>query len=110
MERAIINLVTNAIKYSAPKSKINISIVSNKSFVGVKVRDEGKGINTEQQKKIFNPFFRSDKETSLKAEGTGLGLTIVKHILDAHNGKIDVESEVGKGSTFTIWFLAIKEE
>ena len=109
VERAIINLVTNAIKYSAPKSKINISIVSNKSFSGVQVRDEGKGINTEQQEKIFTPFFRSDNETALKAEGTGLGLTIVKHILDAHNGKIDVESEVGKGSIFTIWFPAIGE-
>ncbi|MEJ2588643.1 MAG: ATP-binding protein, partial [Deltaproteobacteria bacterium] len=71
--------------------KIKISIVSNKSFSGVQVKDEGNGMNTEQQKKIFTPFFRLDNETALKAEGTGLGLTIVKHILDAHNGKIDVE-------------------
>jgi two-component system phosphate regulon sensor histidine kinase PhoR len=66
-------------------------------------------MSREQQEKIFNPFYRSDKESSLKAEGTGLGLAIVKHIMDAHNGKIDVQSEVGKGSIFTLWFPVIKD-
>ena len=108
VERAIVNLVTNAIKYSYPKAKINVSIVSKDNLVGVQVKDEGEGINPEQKEKIFNPFYRSDDETLLKAKGTGLGLAIVKHIMDAHKGNIEVDSEVGKGSTFTIWFPAIK--
>ncbi|MEJ2104385.1 MAG: ATP-binding protein [Ignavibacteriaceae bacterium] len=110
VERAVVNLVTNAIKYSSPKAKTKVSILSKDDLVAVQVKDEGRGINREQQEKIFNPYYRSENETWLEAKGTGLGLTIVKHIIDAHNGKIDVESEVGKGSTFTIWFPAAKAE
>ena len=109
LERAIINLITNAIKYSHSQTTTTVSIVSDDGFAGVRVQDEGSGMSREQQEKIFNPFYRSDKESSLKAEGTGLGLAIVKHIMDAHNGKIDVRSEVGKGSIFTLWFPVIKD-
>ena len=110
LERAVINLITNAIKYSASQATTTVSIVSNNGFAGVRVQDEGQGISREQKEKIFNPFYRSDKESSLKAEGTGLGLAIVKHIMDAHNGKIEVESEVRKGSIFTLWFPVIEDE
>ena len=66
------------------------------------VKDNGIGITRKQRKKIFNRFYQADSTLSRHAEGTGLGLSIVKFILDAHKGRITVESEPGKGSTFTI--------
>ena len=110
VERAVVNLVTNAIKYSDPNSTTYVSIRSDDGFTGVEVKDEGKGISSKQKEKIFDPFYRSDKESLLKAEGTGLGLAIVKHIMESHQGKIQIKSEVGKGSTFTIWFPAVQAE
>ena len=110
VERALMNLLTNAVKYSPVNTKINVNFERLEDFVKVSVQDEGKGIPEEEFDKIFQPFYRSEKESSLKAEGTGLGLAIVKHIMDAHNGRVEVESEVGKGSTFTLWFPVIKDE
>jgi signal transduction histidine kinase len=75
----------------------------------VNVKDEGAGIADEDVKNIFDPFFRTKNTKIVKAEGTGLGLAIVKHIIDAHNGKIDVKSEISKGSTFSISF-PLREE
>ncbi len=109
VERAILNLITNAVKYSSPPASTHISIFSENNFVGVRVQDQGRGINQDKLDKIFEPFFRSDHEKTLKAEGTGLGLAIVKHIMDSHNGKIEVESEIDKGSIFTLWFPEVKD-
>ena len=110
VERAVINLLTNSIKYSDENASIDISVLSRNGFIGIKVRDSGKGMEQVQLGKIFEPYYRSEKEAELKEKGTGLGLAIVKHIMDAHNGKVEVESEVGKGSTFTLWFPEITDE
>ena len=110
VERAVINLLTNSIKYSDEYASISISILNQNGFTGISVRDSGKGMEKVQLGKIFEPYYRSEKEAELKEKGTGLGLAIVKHIMDAHNGKVEVESEVGKGSTFTLWFPEIIDE
>lgn len=110
IERATINLLTNSIKYSDEFATTKVSIFSRDGFIGIKVKDSGKGIEKTQLNKIFEPYYRSENEAELKEKGTGLGLAIVKHIIDAHNGKVEVDSEVGKGSTFTLWFPEIIDE
>jgi signal transduction histidine kinase len=109
IERAITNLITNAIKYSAGESKTTVTVKKVNSSAGVEVRDNGNGISNEDLNKIFEPFKRVKSVETKKIEGTGLGLAIVKHIMDAHNGRIEVESEIGKGSKFTLWFSLADE-
>jgi two-component system, OmpR family, phosphate regulon sensor histidine kinase PhoR len=104
VERAITNLLTNAIKYSSSERKTSVSVKKLNSLVAVEVKDEGRGISAEDLKNIFEPFKRVKAVEAKKIEGTGLGLAIVRHIMDAHNGRVEVESELGKGSKFTLWF------
>lgn len=96
-----INLIENAIKYSK-NPVIGISTVDHGSDIHISVQDNGIGIAREYQKKIFERFFRVPEGELHTAKGFGLGLNFVKKVIDAHSGKIEVESEVGKGSTFTI--------
>ena len=109
VERAITNLLTNAIKYSSSESKTTVSVKKFNGNAGVEVRDNGRGISKEDLKYIFEPFKRVKSIEVKKIEGTGLGLAIVKHIMDAHQGRIEVESEIGKGSKFTLWFPSANE-
>ena len=102
MEQALINLVDNAVKYSPENSPIEISVAKTDQVVEIQIRDNGNGIQPEHQSKIFNRFYRVDKARSRNEGGTGLGLAIVKHIVQYHNGKIDVESKKGSGSCFNI--------
>ncbi len=102
MEQAIINLVDNAVKYSDKGKPISIEIKQNKNFIDIYVKDRGRGIDKSHLKKIFNRFYRVDKARSRNQGGTGLGLAIVKHIVHYHNGKIDVSSKKGHGSSFKI--------
>jgi len=104
VEEAVLNLLSNAIKYSSVQTRSTISTFMQNDYAVVNVKDEGAGIADEDVKNIFDPFFRAKDTKIVKAEGTGLGLAIVKHIINAHNGKIDVKSEVGKGTTFSISF------
>jgi two-component system phosphate regulon sensor histidine kinase PhoR len=104
VERAITNLLTNAIKYSSPGSKTSVSVEKINGSARIEVKDEGKGISTEDLKNIFEPFRRAKSVETKNIEGTGLGLAIVKHIMDAHKGRIEVQSEPGKGSTFSLFF------
>lgn len=101
LERILINLVDNAIKYSEDGSEVLISCRVHSGDVIVMVRDQGVGIPVEDQKRIFERFYRVDKARSRQAGGTGLGLSIVKHLVRAQNGEIWVESTPGKGSTFS---------
>ncbi|MFN8242787.1 MAG: HAMP domain-containing sensor histidine kinase [Ferruginibacter sp.] len=98
---ALINLVENAIKY-APNPVIRISTADNGSDIAITVADNGIGIPRQFRKKIFDRFFRVPQGELHNTKGFGLGLNFVKKIIDAHNGKIEVESEPGKGSTFTV--------
>ena len=110
VERAIINILSNSIKYSDEYTSICISILNQNGFTGVVVKDSGRGITKIQLQKIFEPYYRSENEVELKEKGTGLGLAIVNHIMDAHNGKVEAESEPGKGSIFSLWFPELRNE
>ena len=109
VERAVTNLLTNAIKYSSAESKTILFVRKVKSNALIEVKDHGRGISDEDLKNIFEPFKRVKAVETKKIEGTGLGLAIVKHIMDAHQGKVEVESEIGKGSKFTLWFSLADE-
>lgn len=94
------NLLTNAIKYNQNEGSIFIQIAQSDQFTIVTFRDTGIGMSEEQASKIFERFYRVD--AARKKDGTGLGLSIVKHIIELHNGTIEAESEIQKGTTFTI--------
>jgi len=100
--QAIGNLVDNAIKYNQAGGAVTIATVAANSSVVVKVSDTGIGIPSKDLPRIFERFYRVDKSHSRRVGGTGLGLSIAKHIIAAHNGTISAESELGKGSVFTI--------
>lgn len=103
IEQAIINLVTNAIKYSKDNGSIKISITREENMVVIQVEDDGLGISKEDLPFIFEHFFRGEKSRSRQYGGTGLGLSIVKYIVEAHDGYINVKSELGRGSLFKIY-------
>jgi two-component system phosphate regulon sensor histidine kinase PhoR len=96
------NLLDNAIKYTPEGGCIAVVWRSNGAIAQIAVRDSGIGIKPEDQQRIFERFYRVDKARSRELGGTGLGLSIVKHLAQAMNGTVSVESEVGKGSTFTV--------
>ncbi len=102
LEQAVVNLIDNAIKYSAEGGKVFIEAKDDASGMRISVRDSGVGIPQEHLSRIFERFYRVDKGRSRKLGGTGLGLAIVKHIVAVHNGHVSVESTVGQGSKFTI--------
>ncbi len=98
--RVLLNLVSNAIKYT-DEGKVSIGFKVSEKQVSVLVKDSGLGIPKDLINRVFERFFRVDKSRSKERGGTGLGLAIVKHILEAHNSKVVVESNEGKGSTFS---------
>ncbi len=101
---SIINLIDNAMKYSRENKLIEIQTGMNENFVFVKIKDYGIGISIKNQKKIFDKFFRIQHGMVHNTKGAGLGLTIVKDIMDEHNGTITIDSKEGTGSTFTLNF------
>ena len=98
------NLVENAIKYNSPGGKVTIFTGYENGIPFLRVTDTGIGIPKEAQKRVFERFFRVDKSRSISTGGTGLGLAIVKHIVILHNAKINLTSEVGKGTEITVLF------
>lgn len=104
VESAILNLLTNASKYSCEESKTILSVTKVDNNAIVEVIDNGRGISSEDLKKVFEPFVRLRDDVTRKIEGTGLGLAIVKHIMDEHCGRIEIKSELGKGSSFSLYF------
>ncbi len=94
------NLLTNAIKYNQSGGSIFIKIAQTDGATIITFKDTGIGMSHEQASKVFERFYRVD--AARKKDGTGLGLSIVKHIIELHNGKIEVESEIQRGTTFTI--------
>lgn len=99
---AILNLLTNAQKYGGEPPVIQLSVESHKRQVCILVRDNGHGIPLAEHKRIFQKFYRVDDRLSRMREGSGLGLAIVKYVMRAHGGRVDVESQPGKGSVFTL--------
>jgi signal transduction histidine kinase len=99
---ALTNLLDNAIKYSDDVKEIKVSITQSVRFVAVSVSDRGIGIAADEQEKIFEKFYRIGAGLVHDVKGSGLGLSLVKHIVMAHHGRITVRSKPGEGSTFTI--------
>lgn len=101
LKQVVINLVDNAVKYTVEGGEVTISTEKSEAGVRISVIDNGCGIPEEHLQHIFKRFYRVDKARSRDVGGTGLGLAIVKHIIEAHGSKVEVESEVGKGSRFS---------
>jgi two-component system phosphate regulon sensor histidine kinase PhoR len=108
LEQAVDNLLDNAIKYSDPGEEVLITARAVAGEVLISVTDHGCGIDRDHLPRLFERFYRVDKARSRKLGGTGLGLAIVKHIVQAHGGKVFVQSTPGKGSTFTIHLPSVK--
>jgi len=104
LKQALTNLIDNAIKYSADNKEINIELIDMDQEVEIQVRDKGIGIPVKDQPKIFEKFYRHPEACRHQPQGVGLGLKVVKHIMEAHRGEIRVESQPGRGSTFSLIF------
>jgi len=104
IDQVLRNLVTNAIKYIPDGKEIHIKWEYNTDGVILRVRDNGPGIPKEHHDRLFERFYRIDKGRSRDRGGTGLGLAIVKHIVMAHGGRVELKSEMGKGSEFICYF------
>lgn len=104
LKQLFLNLLDNAIKYTPEGGKVTISVRQEKEGVRIKIQDTGRGIAADQIDRIFDRFYRADK--SRAGQGFGLGLSIVKSVVDAHGGKIGVESSPGLGTAFIVFFPA----
>jgi signal transduction histidine kinase len=102
MVTVLINLLDNAYKYSYDNKQIELRVTPENSLVCFYVSDKGRGMSRRATRKIFDRFYQADRSLSRQAEGCGLGLSIAKFIVDAHKGKISVESKPGKGTTFSV--------
>ncbi|MCE7990061.1 MAG: sensor histidine kinase [Caldilinea sp. CFX5] len=103
LRQLLLNLTDNAIKYTPEGGAVTLSLTNEEGWVRIAVRDTGIGIHPDNQERIFERFYRTDKARSRELGGSGLGLSIVQWIAQAHNGRVTVESEVQQGSTFTLW-------
>jgi len=103
------NLISNGIKYNKEGGWVKISLSEADGYISVTVSDNGMGIDNEHLSKIFDEFYRVDGRRNAPVKGSGLGLSIVKKMVNAHGGTIDLESEIGKGSVFKIDFPKVFE-
>ncbi len=108
LKQVLLNLVDNAIKYTPSGGEVTLSLERDADWVRVSVADTGIGIPAQDLPKIFDRFYRVDKARSREKGGSGLGLAIGKWIVEAHGGRIEVQSELGKGTTFTVWLPLAK--
>ncbi|GLY03287.1 MULTISPECIES: ATP-binding protein [Actinoplanes] len=99
---AVTNLVENAIAYSGEDTKVSLALRQSEDWIEIDVADQGIGIGPQDVERVFERFYRADQARSRATGGTGLGLAIVKHIATNHGGRVDVTSELGDGSTFTL--------
>jgi signal transduction histidine kinase len=102
LDRVVNNLLSNAVKFSPAGGTVTCSVAEREDDVVLTCTDEGIGISPEDQAQLFTEFFRSTNPTALDIPGTGLGLTIVKRIVDRHSGTISVDSELGRGTSFRV--------
>jgi two-component system phosphate regulon sensor histidine kinase PhoR len=99
---SVINLLSNAYKYGGEPPHIRISVALDDEDVRIAVADNGSGIDRREHKRIFDKFYRIDDRLSRERDGSGLGLAIVQHVMKAHGGHVEVDSEIGRHSTFTL--------
>ncbi len=106
----LLNLLTNACKYTGDNKKITLKIKDGGNRIVIRVKDNGIGIPEKELKKIFDPFYRVDSRLKSKAQGAGLGLAIVSHMVQAHSGIITVDTKEGQGSTFIVSLPQAKKD
>jgi two-component system phosphate regulon sensor histidine kinase PhoR len=99
---ALFNLLDNSVKYSGDGKQIKVKVVQKNGYIDVSVADKGPGIPVEEQQKIFEKFYRGSTAVGRKVRGSGIGLSITKHVAEMHGGVVLVDSRVGEGSTFTL--------
>lgn len=102
LEQAILNLLTNAMKYSDDERHIGVRLAASNGQVSIAVRDHGIGIAEDELERLTDKYYRASTPENERIPGTGLGLTLVDHLVRAHGGRLEIESEVGRGSTFTL--------
>lgn len=103
LSQVFINLLHNAIKFTSENGNIGVKLSSSENEIECKISDTGRGISPQDQPRIFERFYKADKSRDRSLGGNGLGLSIVKKIVDLHGGKISLTSEVGKGTEFTVF-------
>jgi CheY-like chemotaxis protein len=109
IEQAVLNLLHNAVKYSGGSRDIGLSLQKKENHAIIKIVDHGIGIAPQEQQKIFDKFYRVPSPENERIVGTGLGLALVSHIVEAHKGRLEIESTLGKGSTFSIYLPGLKD-
>jgi signal transduction histidine kinase len=109
LSQALINLLNNAVKYSREDKHIRVEVRQEGERVLISVADRGIGVAKSEQVRIFEKFFRAQDTLVHETRGSGLGLTIVRHTMDAHGGSVEVDSAPGRGSTFTLALPVGKE-
>ena len=103
IEQAVLNLLHNAMKYSGESRNIGLSLQKKENHAVIQVVDHGIGIDPQEQQRIFDKFYRVPSSENERIVGTGLGLALVSHIVEAHLGRLEIESTLGKGSVFSIF-------
>jgi two-component system phosphate regulon sensor histidine kinase PhoR len=109
MTLALLNLVDNAVKYAPEGKEIHVALGAKDERVTLRVSDRGPGIEEGEYQRIFERFYRSPKVRGKRVRGSGIGLSLVKHIAEAHGGGVEVESKLGEGSTFSLWIPTAPE-
>jgi signal transduction histidine kinase len=102
LTQALNNLLDNAVKFSSDRKEIEVVLKKDDMNVILEVKDKGIGILADELDKIFDKFYQGSNQVRTAAKGTGLGLTLVKHTIEAHGGRIEVKSRIGEGSVFSI--------
>jgi signal transduction histidine kinase len=109
LAQAVGNLLDNAMKYSGSGKTVELAVFCRNAEIAIQVADRGIGIPRSEHARIFDRFHRVSSPLVHNTKGSGLGLAIARHIVEAHGGRITVESAPGEGSTFTIWIPALAE-
>lgn len=104
IKQALTNILDNAIKYSNDDGEITVRLKENSDSIKIQVQDKGIGISAEDQRKIFDDFFRSPEAIRKSPKGVGLGLRVVKYIMEAHKGEVRIESQLGQGTVVSLVF------
>ena len=110
LRQVLYNLLANAVKYSDDERWIAVRAFQRGAEVGLQVEDHGIGIDPSEHERIFEDFYRVDQRLSSPRHGVGLGLTLVRRIVEAHGGRTTVESQRGRGSRFTVWLPVERAE
>ena len=101
IRQVLLNLISNALKFTPPEGSVTVTAVAQEAFVVFRVTDTGCGIPKESQAHIFDKFIQLHPNRDDRTKGTGLGLTIVRYLVELHGGSLGIESEVGQGSRFS---------